>query len=58
MSFAGEDDVQAVVERFVSAAFAEAMGKPFPSPVPHMSYDEAITRFGGAGTYHRPRGWM
>src|SRR6185369_17060597 len=46
MSFVGEEDVQQVVERFVSAAFAEAMGQPFPGPVPHMSYDEAMARFG------------
>src|SRR5258706_9219569 len=46
MSFAGEEDVQQVVEKFVSSSFAGVMGKPFPGPVPHMSYDEAMRRFG------------
>ena len=46
MSFADEEDVQKVVENFVSSAFSQAMGIPFPSPVPHMSYDEAMNRFG------------
>ena len=46
MSFVNEQDVQQVVEKFVSSSFAEIMGQPFPGPVPHMSYDEAMTRFG------------
>src|ERR1700716_912504 len=36
MSFVQEEDVQKIVEKFVSASFAEVMGKPFPGPVPHM----------------------
>ncbi len=46
MSFVEEEDIQEAVEKFVSASFAEVMGKPFPGPVPHMSYDEAMGRFG------------
>ena len=46
MSFVDENDVEGVVERFVGKAFTETMGLPFPNPVPHMSYDEALTRFG------------
>jgi aspartyl-tRNA synthetase len=45
MSFVGEADVERVVEKFVGAAFTEVLGIPFPS-VPHMSYDEAMNRFG------------
>lgn len=46
MSFVSEVDVEGVVEKFVKRAFEEAMGKPFPSEIPHMNYDEAMTRFG------------
>ncbi len=46
MSFVEEEDVQKVVEKFVSSSFAEIMEKPFPGPVPHMSYDEAMSRYG------------
>jgi len=46
MSFVAEADVERVVEGFVGKAFTEVMGLPFPNPVPHMTYDEAMTRFG------------
>jgi len=46
MSFVDESDVESVVERFVADAFSAALGIPFPGPVPHMSYDEAMSRFG------------
>lgn len=46
MSFVDEAQVEAVVEGFVSEAFKNATGKPFPGPVPHMTYDEAMTRYG------------
>jgi len=46
MSFVNEADVEQVVERFVAKAFSEALGQPFPGPVPHMDYDEALSRFG------------
>jgi len=46
MSFVDEEDVQAVIEGFVAEAFQAATGQAFPGPVPHLSYDEAMGRFG------------
>jgi len=46
MSFVTETEVEVVVEKFVKRAFEEALGKPFPGEIPHMTYDEAMTRFG------------
>jgi aspartyl-tRNA synthetase len=46
MSFVDEEDVEAVIEGFVSEAFEAATGQKFPGPVPHLTYDEVMTRFG------------
>ncbi len=46
MSFVDEADVQNVIEGFMAEAFQAATGQPFPGPVPHMSYDEAMARYG------------
>jgi aspartyl-tRNA synthetase len=46
MSFVDEKDVEGIVEGMVSKAFEAVTGEKFPGPVPHMSYDEAIRRFG------------
>ena len=46
MSFVDEADVQAVIEGFVAEAFQTATGQAFPGPVPHMTYDEAMERYG------------
>jgi aspartyl-tRNA synthetase len=46
MSFVDEEDVQKVIEGFVGEAFQAATGQTFPGQVPHMSYDEAMTRYG------------
>jgi len=46
MSFVDEEDVQHVIEGFVGEAFQAATGQAFPGPVPHMSYDEAMARYG------------
>jgi len=46
MSFVDEEQVEAVVERFVAEAFRAVTGTAFPGPVPHMTYDEAMSRFG------------
>ncbi len=45
MSFVDEADVQKVIEGFVGEAFEAATGQKFPA-VPHMTYDEAMTRYG------------
>lgn len=46
MSFVDEPDVERIVEMFVSHAFEAASGTKFPGPVPRMTYDEAMNRFG------------
>lgn len=46
MSFVDEADVQGVIEGFVAEAFQAATAQAFPDPVPHMSYDEVMERFG------------
>lgn len=46
MSFVDEADVEGAVERFVGKAFSDSLGIPFPGPVGHMSYDDAMNRFG------------
>lgn len=46
MSFVDEEDVEKVVEGFVKESFEAATGSVFPGPIPHMTYDEAMTRFG------------
>jgi len=46
MSFVDEEQVEEVVERVVAEAFQAALGNAYPGPAPHMSYDEAMRRFG------------
>ena len=45
LSFAKQDTVFAVVEKFLSAGFAAA-GVTLPTPFPRISYDESMRRFG------------
>jgi aspartyl-tRNA synthetase len=45
MSFPRQESVFAVVEHFLSAAFAAA-GVTLPTPFPRISYDESMRRFG------------
>ncbi len=45
MSFPREEDVFAVVEEFLSAAFAAA-GVALPTPFPRIRWDESMRRFG------------
>ena len=46
MSFVDEKDVMDVVENMVAKAFQAGLGQLFPGPVPRMSYDEAMRRYG------------
>ncbi len=46
MSFVGEDEVFAVVERMLQAVFREVLGRELPLPFPRLSYEEAMARFG------------
>jgi len=45
LAFVGEEDVMAVTEGVLAAAFA-AGGVDLPTPFPRLSYDDAIARFG------------
>jgi aspartyl-tRNA synthetase len=45
MAFVGEEDVMAVTEGVMRAAFA-AGGVELPAPFPRLRYDDAIARFG------------
>jgi len=46
MSFVGENDIYEVVERMMTAIFAEAAGIDLTTPFPRISYDEAMDMYG------------
>ncbi len=46
MSFIDEDDIIAVNEGFLKKLFKEAMGIDLKTPLPRMTWDEAMTRYG------------
>ncbi|MBI3178499.1 MAG: aspartate--tRNA ligase, partial [Deltaproteobacteria bacterium] len=46
MSFCAPDDVQAVVERILSEVWQALLGVSLSLPLPRISYDEAMRRFG------------
>ncbi len=46
MSFVGEDDIIEISERMVSGIFQAVLGKTIPSPLPRITYTEAMDRFG------------
>jgi aspartyl-tRNA synthetase len=46
MSFADEGDVQTVMERAFAAMFREGLGIDLELPLPRLTYDEAMRRFG------------
>ncbi|MFO7718490.1 MAG: aspartate--tRNA ligase [Thermodesulfobacteriota bacterium] len=46
MSFAEEDEVMAVAEGLVSYVFKHTLGRALPTPVPRMTYAEAIDKYG------------
>jgi aspartyl-tRNA synthetase len=46
LSFVEEEDILSVTEQLVLRLFAEVLGKEIPSPIPRMSYDEVINRYG------------
>ena len=46
MSFGDQSDVIAVAEKILSSVFKETIGYEIPLPIPHMTYHEAMTRFG------------
>lgn len=46
MSFGDQSDVIAIAERILSAVFKASIGYEIPLPIPHMTYHEAMRRFG------------
>ena len=46
MSFGDQDDVISVAEKIISAVFRSVVGYEVPLPIPHMTYHEAMRRFG------------
>lgn len=46
MSFAGEEDIFAVVEGMLARVFAKTLGVDLPLPFPRIAHAEALERFG------------
>jgi aspartyl-tRNA synthetase len=46
MSFIDRENVIAVVEGMLRRVWKEILGKEIPDPIPQMSYEEAMTRYG------------
>ena len=46
LSFGNQDDVIKVGEKILANVFSEVVGYDIPLPIPHMTYHEAMRRFG------------
>ena len=46
MSFIDRENIIAVMEGLLRRIWKEAIGKEIPNPIPHMEYDEAMSRYG------------
>jgi len=46
MSFGNQDDVISVAERIIHSVFKSVVGYEVPLPIPHMTYHEAMRRYG------------
>ena len=46
LSFGNQDDVIKVGEKILSHVFSKVVGYDIPLPIPHMTYHEAMRRFG------------
>ncbi|MBR3844751.1 MAG: aspartate--tRNA ligase, partial [Clostridia bacterium] len=46
MSFVDMEDVLAIGEGYISRVFKEALGVDIPLPLPRLTYDEAMNRYG------------
>lgn len=46
MSFVDADDVMNLIDGLVARTAKEVLGKEIPTPLPRMTYDEAMSRFG------------
>jgi aspartyl-tRNA synthetase len=46
MSFCAPEDVQALIEQLIARLWREVLGVEVPLPIPRMTYDEAMRRYG------------
>jgi aspartyl-tRNA synthetase len=46
MSFVTQDDVMTTVEELMARLFEKVWGKPLATPIPRLSYEEAMSRYG------------
>ncbi len=46
MSFVTQEDILAVTEEVVRAVWSETIGEEVPGQIPHITYDEAMTKYG------------
>lgn len=46
MSFVDESDVMSIMENMISSVFKETIGVDIPTPLPIITYDEAMERYG------------
>lgn len=46
MSFIDEEDIFKLIEEMIHLAFAQGIGKNVPLPIPRITYDEAMKRYG------------
>lgn len=46
MSFINQEDIIAVAEKILKQVWKEAVGYDIPTPIPHMTYKDAMDRFG------------
>src|SRR5687768_11713641 len=46
MSFIDRENIIGVIEGMLRVIWKEILGKEIPNPIPHMQYDEAMSRYG------------
>src|SRR5438067_2739398 len=46
MSFIDRENIIAAIEGLIRRTWKEVLGKDVPDPIPHMEYDEAMSRYG------------
>jgi aspartyl-tRNA synthetase len=46
MSFIHEDDIYVLIEELISKLFKQILGLEIPTPFPHLTYEEAMNRYG------------
>jgi len=46
MSFIGEEDIMAISEGLIAYIFQEVLGVTIPTPLPRLTYQEAMARYG------------